>query len=99
MPHSVTGSANRVSGDEILLSARGEILDRVAVDLPSSSANGGPAEGLKKAMIYTRMGVIFHASTWTESMYGIKAKGVWSTGPSFLEVFLPWTSVDSIRLT
>jgi hypothetical protein len=49
-------------------------------------------------MIYTRMGVVFHASAWTESTYGIKADGVWSTGPSRLEVFLPWTSVDSIRL-
>jgi hypothetical protein len=44
------------------------------------------------------MGVVFHASRWTESTYGIMADGVWSTGPSRLEVFIPWTSVDSIRL-
>ena len=48
--------------------------------------------------IYTRMGVVFHASAWSESTYGIEADGVWSTGPSHTKVFLPWTSVDSIRL-
>jgi hypothetical protein len=50
-------------------------------------------------MIYTRMGVVFHASGWSESTYGIEADGVWSTGPSsFTKVFLPWTSIDSVRL-
>jgi hypothetical protein len=54
---------------------------------------------VRNAMIYTRMGVVFHASTWSESDYGITADGVWSTGPDSMEVFLPWTSIDSIRFT
>jgi len=54
---------------------------------------------VRTAMIYTRMGVVFHASTWSESDYGITADGVWSTGPDSMEVFLPWTSIDSIRFT
>lgn len=74
-------------------------MHRVVRDRSPWPVNGGPAERERKAMIFTRMGVVFHASTWSESTYGIKADGVWSTGPSHLEVFLPWTSVDSIRLT
>jgi hypothetical protein len=73
-------------------------LNSVAVDRPPSPLNGESAQG-RSAMIYTRMGVVFHTSAWSESTYGIKADGVWSTGQSFSEVFLPWTSVDSIRLT
>jgi hypothetical protein len=72
---------------------------RVGVDRSPWPVNGGLAEGERKAVIFTRMGVVFHASTWSESTYGIMADGVWSTGPSHLEVFLPWTSVDSIRIT
>ena len=60
--------------------------------------NGSSGEGARGATIYTRMGVVFHASAWSESTYGIEADGVWSTGPSHAKVFLPWTSVDSIRL-
>jgi hypothetical protein len=73
------------------------VLDRVAVDQPT--ANGGSGEIGRGAMIYTRMGVVFHASAWSESTYGITADGVWSTGPPSMEVFLPWTSIDSIRAT
>jgi hypothetical protein len=73
-------------------------MHHVAVDRPPSPVNGGSAEAGRSAMIYTRMGVVFHASTWSEWKFGIKAHGVWSTGPSHLEVFLPWTSIDSIRL-
>jgi hypothetical protein len=50
-------------------------------------------------MIYTRMGVVFQASSWRESAYGVTADGVWSTGSSAMEVFLPWSSIDSIRLS
>jgi hypothetical protein len=49
------------------------------------------------ALIYTRMGVVFKASTWKSSRRGVRASGAWSTGPEHLDVFLPWTSVDSIR--
>jgi hypothetical protein len=74
-------------------------LGRVAVEPLPSSVNGAEGESGRGAMIYTRMGVVFHASTWSESPYGIQADGVWSTGPSAMEVFLPWTSIDSIRFT
>jgi hypothetical protein len=50
------------------------------------------------ALIYTRMGVVFKATEWTTSRHGVQASGVWSTGPASLDVFLPWSSVDSVRL-
>src|SRR4051812_35512138 len=50
------------------------------------------------ALIYTRMGVVFKASSWNTSRRGVQANGVGSTGPTQRDVFLPWTSVDSIRL-
>ena len=73
-------------------------MNPATTDRQARSANGSAPRNAGKAMIYTRMGVVFHASRWTESTYGINADGVWSTGPSAMEVFLPWTSVDSIRL-
>ena len=74
-------------------------MNSVAVDRAPSSVNGGPAANGRSAMIYTRMGVVFHASTWTESAHGVNADGVWSTGPTAMEIFLPWPSIDSIRFT
>jgi hypothetical protein len=71
-------------------------LNPVATQSPSAAGTArspGP-----DAMIYTRMGVVFHASGWEESTHGVTAQGVWSTGPTSMEVFLPWTSIDSIRL-
>jgi hypothetical protein len=53
--------------------------------------------GDEPALIYTRMGVVFKATTWDPSRRGVRASGAWSTGPEHLDVFLPWTSVDSIR--
>jgi hypothetical protein len=72
-------------------------MQSVAAERLLSSVNGAPARNGRKAMIYTRMGVVFHAATWSESTYGITADGVWSTGPTAMEVFLPWPSIDSIR--
>jgi hypothetical protein len=73
-------------------------LQQVVLDRSPATRNGhAPKRG--GTMIYTRMGVVFHASSWSDSTYGITADGVWSTGPTHMEVFLPWTSVDSIRMT
>jgi hypothetical protein len=44
------------------------------------------------------MGVVFKASHWSKSRHGVRATGTWSTGPARIDVFLPWSSVDSIRL-
>jgi hypothetical protein len=74
-------------------------MNSVAADHAPSPVRGAPAADARSAMIYTRMGVVFHASTWAESAYGINADGVWSTGPTAMEVFLPWPSIDSIRFT
>jgi hypothetical protein len=67
------------------------------VEQSTARANGASPDSGREAMIYTRMGVVFHTSSWRESKYGITADGTWSTGPTSMEVFLPWTSIDSIR--
>ena len=51
-------------------------MNSVAADHAPSPVNGAPAAAARSAMIYTRMGVVFHASTWAESAYGINAVAV-----------------------